>query len=599
GSIPEALGALKELTILVLGWNKLTGPIPEALGALKELTILVLGWNKLTGSIPAWLGSLKKLRQLGLSNNHLVGPIPEALGALQELTILWLDDNKITGRIPKELGNLENLQKLHLQENQLTGTVIPRELGNLSALETFRFGNRGSKAFLRRGNKLTGGPSKGEGLDSWRARIRPKQETKPRTLIGDEKEEDAPAPPPSPRPVLLPQQQETGEGDGNEEDAPVPLGFPNQREGAVGKRVRSPEHTLLSPGKAKEMDRLFSAQLSSSAGLDSLIREKPKALEDIQRVIESTVAGSVFPDDKLSDIDGRRKLGTLVTMSTALGEVALRHTEDMDIQRKELALPAFSNAYYSAVRSGLCQAYLAASVIDSDWLSTSKTGGMGKAGAAMKLMSSAVPVVGGLPELAGKALEAGDHYLQTRRLVKMTAMAPDTVECCFLARRLALQLTDGLRNDAGATANDTDQVRVHTTAGMNGGSGSGRGADMMPGDMNEEDVFEYLLEEVASYKRHDHAGKRLGKKHLRKLLKAIQRGCLDRCNCTEQKQIKVLLLEVLPVADLKSAATLSTPKEVIVRSPPVVAAAHDDGLPSMADFAAMRTELAALKFAKD
>ncbi|CAN0504935.1 unnamed protein product, partial [Ectocarpus sp. 8 AP-2014] len=79
--------------------------------------------------------------------------------------------------------------------------------------------------------------------------------------------------------------------------------------------------------------------------------------------------------------------------------------------------------------SGPCQAYLAASVIDSDWLSTSKTGGMGKAGAAMKLMSSAVPVIGGLPELAGKALEAGDHYLQTRRLVKITAMAPDTVEC--------------------------------------------------------------------------------------------------------------------------------------------------------------------------
>ncbi|CAN0101396.1 unnamed protein product, partial [Ectocarpus fasciculatus] len=77
-------------------------------------------------------------------------------------------------------------------------------------------------------------------------------------------------------------------------------------------------------------------------------------------------------------MEGRRKLGTLVTMSTALGEVALRHTADMNIQRKELALAPFQSAYYTAVRTGLCNAYLAASVIGSDWVATSKTGGTGK-----------------------------------------------------------------------------------------------------------------------------------------------------------------------------------------------------------------------------
>ncbi|CAN0544985.1 unnamed protein product, partial [Ectocarpus sp. 12 AP-2014] len=34
----QELGALKELTILGLGDNKLTGPIPEALGAVEEPT---------------------------------------------------------------------------------------------------------------------------------------------------------------------------------------------------------------------------------------------------------------------------------------------------------------------------------------------------------------------------------------------------------------------------------------------------------------------------------------------------------------------------------------------------------------------------------
>ncbi|CAM9482847.1 unnamed protein product [Ectocarpus sp. 12 AP-2014] len=438
--------------------------------------------------------------------------------------------------------------------------------------------------------------------------MRLEHEAKPQTLRGDRMAEDSPVPPTSPPPVLLPQQQETDEGDTKDKgapDAPVPLGSPNQREEVVGERVRSPEHASLSPEEAAKVDRVFTGQLSSSAGLDSLIRENPAALEDIQRVLESTVAGSFCPDDERSDMERRRKLGTLVTMSNALGEVALRHTEDMDIQRKELALPPFSREYYTAIRTDLCEAYLAASVIDSDWVSTSKTGGMGKAGAALKLMSSAVPVIGGLTGLAGKALETGDHYVQTRRLVKITAMAPDAVECCSLARRLALQLSDGLRNDAGATANGTNQVRVHTTAGMKGGSGPGQCADMLLDIMSEEEVFEYVLEEVASYESNDHGGRRLGKKHLRKLLKAIQRGCLDGANCTEQK-IEALVLEILPEADRRPAATSSTPKEVMVRSPPVAAAAHDSASPSIADFASMqaaletqRAELDELHAAKD
>ncbi|CAM9613159.1 unnamed protein product [Ectocarpus fasciculatus] len=427
--------------------------------------------------------------------------------------------------------------------------------------------------------------------------MRFEQTTKPQTLKGAQGE-GAPVPPPSTPPVLIPQQKETGEGDEEEEDAPVMLGSPNPRQGAGGEQVRFSQHGSLSPEQAEEVNGVLRAQLSSSAVLDSLIRENPQAMEDIQRVIEATVAGSFCLNDQLSSMEGRRKLGTLVTMSTALGEVALRHTEDMDVWRKELALAPFSKAYYTAVRTGLCKAYLAASVIGSDSVATSKTGRVGKAGAAINLMSSAVPVVGGLAGLAGKTLQTGDHYLQTRRLVKIIAVAPDAVECCSLARRLALQLTDGLRNDAIATADDTNQVRVDTTAGMKGGSGSGRGADILPGDMSEEDVFEYVLEEVASNEGNDHGGKRLGKQHLRKLLKAIQRGCLDDSTCIEQK-IEVLLLEIFPEADIRPAATSSTPKEVIFRSPPLVAPAHDSGLPSMADFAAMQAALDALKFDRD
>ncbi|CAN0057169.1 unnamed protein product [Ectocarpus sp. 6 AP-2014] len=723
GTIPETLRGLKELMVLNLSSNKLTGEkawltrpslfrrlvfptplgkddivhlinklyhdslfhvlndcpgfIPAWLGSLHNLETLGLHSNQLAGPISDELGALKELTELYLYNNKLTGPIPEALGALKEVRYLCLDDNNLTGPVPKALGNLENLRELHLQNNRLTG-VIPAELANLSALSKFWFRNPGWKALLRRGNKLAGGPAHGERLDLWRDRMWRNDETKPQTLKvvqtedapvppppptppfllpqpketnegekkeenaplpspptppvllpqqqetseGEKKEKDAPAPSPSAPPVLLTQQQETGDGEKKEEDAPVPfpstppVGLPQQQETGggdeneedgplplvspthVGGRVRSPENASLSPGKAAEVNQLFRVQLSSSAGLDSLIKENPEALEDIQRVIKAPAAGGFYFDDELSDMERRRKLGTLVNMAKALGEVALSHTEDMDVQRKELALAPFFKAYYTAVRSGLCNAYLAASVIDSDWVSTSKTGGMGKGGSALVLLSSAVPVISGLAGLAGKALRTGDHYLQTRRLVKITAMAADTMECCSFARRLALQLTDGLKDDTSMMDDEADQACTHTTAGMNGGSGSGRDADILPDIFIEDDVFEHLLEEVARYERSDHGGKRLGKKHLRKLLKAIQRGCLDGSSGIKQK-IEVLLLEMLPEADIRTSETSISPKGVIVRSPPALAPTHDGRLPSMADIAALQAAVEALTSAKD
>lgn len=42
-----------------------------------------------------------------------------------------------------------------------------------------------------------------------------------------------------------------------------------------------------------------------------------------------------------------------------------------------------------------------------------------QAGEALKLLSGAVPVVGGLAGFAAAALKAGDHHMQTRRVVKV------------------------------------------------------------------------------------------------------------------------------------------------------------------------------------
>ncbi|CAN0348298.1 unnamed protein product, partial [Ectocarpus sp. 12 AP-2014] len=131
----------------------------------------------------------------------------------------------------------------------------------------------------------------GEGLDSWRARIRPKPETEPQTRRGDEKD-----------------------------DPPVPLGSLNRPGEVVAESAISPERASLFPKTAEEVSRLFKGQILPSDGLDSLIRDNPKALKLIQGVIESPVFESIHLDE-LSDVVTFRERATLAK-STALGTVA-------------------------------------------------------------------------------------------------------------------------------------------------------------------------------------------------------------------------------------------------------------------------------------
>ena len=58
-----------------------------------------------------------------------------------------------------------------------------------------------------------------------------------------------------------------------------------------------------------------------------------------------------------------------------------RDPEDKEVREKEAALAPGPAAYSAAVRTGLCRAYLAASVVGSRLVSASKTGGgVGKVG---------------------------------------------------------------------------------------------------------------------------------------------------------------------------------------------------------------------------
>eukprot|EP00903_Cladosiphon_okamuranus_P009011 g8620.t1 len=495
----------------------------------------------------------------------LAGSIPPELGNLGALQNLFLYDNQLSGPIPAELGQLATLQVLNLEGNELTGH-IPRELQvALSKLQGLGLS----------GNKLIGGPRQNESLQAWRTRLKSE-------LVEQERAK-----------------QDRAEQSRAEEHARLEHVVPN---------AALTGHTSSSQGGGGDPEDLSRVHLESFAGLHGIIRENHEALEQMKRLIEKPAASSFPPGTELTETAKLRELDRLVAMAKALGEVASRHMEDKATQQEELALPPGSKAYSTFVRTGLSNAYLAASVVDSGLVRTSKTGGMSKAGEALKLLSGAVPVVGGLAGFAAAALQAGDHHMQTRRVVKITDMEVDTVECCWLARRLALRLTDGLAAGIISTNENKGEILQRNTVAVGDGAGEcGRDLAMsaLPDGESEEAVMEWFVGEVANLEASDgrrgtseeQNGKRLGKRHLRTLLVAVGRGCLEGTNTAGEK-VEKLLKVIVPEASIRPVKPAVPRGNLFVRSP-VPAPSHDGSLDREAEFAAMKAKIEALELAEE
>jgi Leucine-rich repeat (LRR) protein len=77
-------------------------------------TLSDLSDRALHGSLPEQLGQLTHLRLLLLSNNELTGDIPDSLTQLTALRTLWLHNTSFTGALPLALQQLPALQSLQV-----------------------------------------------------------------------------------------------------------------------------------------------------------------------------------------------------------------------------------------------------------------------------------------------------------------------------------------------------------------------------------------------------------------------------------------------------------------------------------------------------
>ncbi|TVU04773.1 hypothetical protein EJB05_47907, partial [Eragrostis curvula] len=140
GRIPDELGKLTSLKLVGLADNKLEGAIPRSVNRLCKLVHLDFSGNLLSGDIRKaamiLLPCMKQLEILNLADNELTGNISGWFEQMGSLRVLDLSKNSLSGAIPGSMGELSSLKYLDISFNSFVGTLSEHHFSNLSRLET-------------------------------------------------------------------------------------------------------------------------------------------------------------------------------------------------------------------------------------------------------------------------------------------------------------------------------------------------------------------------------------------------------------------------------------------------------------------------------
>jgi len=162
GPLPLWIGeSLHQLIILSLRFNNFYGSLPSNLCYLKELQVLDLSLNNLSGVIPTCVNNFTSMAQetisLTTSTDHHYFTITSTSGYYSvpydfDISLVWkgvdqryknadmflksidLSSNHLTGKIPTEIEYLFGLISLNLSRNNLSGEIVSN-IGNFKLLE--------------------------------------------------------------------------------------------------------------------------------------------------------------------------------------------------------------------------------------------------------------------------------------------------------------------------------------------------------------------------------------------------------------------------------------------------------------------------------
>ncbi|XP_021803042.1 receptor-like protein 12 [Prunus avium] len=126
GVIPQCLTAIRDISVLNLARNNLTGTISNVeVSEDSSLEILEIGRNRLGGQVPKSLAKCTKLKVLNMGNNNITDSFPCLLKSISTLRVLVLRSNNFYGGIECQNTNgiwLE-LQIIDLAHNNFRGEI--------------------------------------------------------------------------------------------------------------------------------------------------------------------------------------------------------------------------------------------------------------------------------------------------------------------------------------------------------------------------------------------------------------------------------------------------------------------------------------------